>query len=128
MRGIDILILDHHEADKVSKDACVINNQLCDYPNNTLSGVGIVYKFCCYIDSLLNTNQANKFIDLVALGMIADMIDVRDCETRYLINTGLNTIQNPFFKEMVEKQSYSLRNEITPFGIASITMSFVNIL
>ena len=29
-RGIDILILDHHEADKVSKYACVINNQLCN--------------------------------------------------------------------------------------------------
>ena len=126
MRGIDILILDHHEADKVSEDACVINNQLCDYPNKTLSGVGIVYKFCCYIDSLLNTNQANKFIDLVALGMIADMIDVRDCETRYLINTGLNTIQNPFFKEMVEKQSYSLRNEITPFGIAFYIVPYIN--
>lgn len=126
MRGIDILILDHHEADKVSEDACVINNQLCNYPNKTLSGVGIVYKFCCYIDSLLNINQANKFLDLVALGMIADMIDVRDCETRYLINTGLNAIQNPFFKEIVEKQSYSLRNEITPFGIAFYVVPYIN--
>ena len=27
-QGIDVLVLDHHEADKVSEYACVINNQL----------------------------------------------------------------------------------------------------
>jgi single-stranded-DNA-specific exonuclease len=25
-RGIDVLVIDHHEAEKVSEDACVINN------------------------------------------------------------------------------------------------------
>ena len=36
-KGIDILILDHHEAEYSSPDACVINNQLCDYPNKQLA-------------------------------------------------------------------------------------------
>ena len=27
-KGIDVLIIDHHEADKISEDACIINNQL----------------------------------------------------------------------------------------------------
>ena len=45
-RGIDVLVIDDHEAEKVSEDACVINNQLCDYPTKSLSGVGMVYKFC----------------------------------------------------------------------------------
>lgn len=67
--GKDILVLDHHMAEKVSDDACVINNQLCDYPTKSLSGVGIVYKFCCYIDSLLNINLAENFIDLTMLGL-----------------------------------------------------------
>ena len=39
---IDIIVLDHHLADKESKKAIVINNQLSDYPNKELSGVGIV--------------------------------------------------------------------------------------
>ena len=30
-KGIDVLVLDHHEAEKISEYACVINNQLCDY-------------------------------------------------------------------------------------------------
>ena len=50
--GIDIIILDHHEADYTSPYAVVVNNQLCDYPNKNLSGVGVVYKFCQYLDNL----------------------------------------------------------------------------
>ena len=49
----------------------------------------MVYKFCSYIDSLLGYNYANNFIDLVALGLIADMVDMRDFETRHLITLGL---------------------------------------
>ena len=52
-KGIDILVIDHHEAEYESTDACVINNQLCDYPTKSLSGVGMVYKLCCYIDQFL---------------------------------------------------------------------------
>ena len=73
-RGVDVLVIDHHEAEKISEYACIINNQLCDYPTKSLSGVGMVYKFCSYIDSLLNIDNANQFIDLVALGLIADVM------------------------------------------------------
>jgi len=41
-QGKDIIILDHHLADKVSEYAIVINNQLSDYSNKDFSGVGIV--------------------------------------------------------------------------------------
>ena len=58
-KNIDVLVIDHHKAEQYSPDACVINNQLCDYPTKSLSGVGMVYKFCSYIDTLLNTNYAN---------------------------------------------------------------------
>lgn len=42
LAGIPIIILDHHEADHISENAIVINNQLSDYPNKELSGVGVV--------------------------------------------------------------------------------------
>jgi single-stranded-DNA-specific exonuclease len=54
-----VLVIDHHEADRVSEHACIINNQLCDYPTKSLSGVGMVYKFCSYIDRLLNVDYAD---------------------------------------------------------------------
>lgn len=56
--GMDILILDHHNVEVDVVDACLINNQACDYSNKALSGVGVVYKFCSYIDSLLGVNNA----------------------------------------------------------------------
>ena len=55
-QGIDVLVIDHHEADKVSEYACVVNNQLCDYPTKSLSGVGMVYKVCQYLDKLNHIN------------------------------------------------------------------------
>lgn len=125
-RNIDILILDHHECDSQNPYACVINNQMCDYPNKTLSGVGIVYKFCQYFDSLLKTDYANNIIDLVALGMIADVMDLRNFETKRIIDMGLAHITNPFFQAMVLKQEYSLKGEITPIGIAFYVVPFVN--
>lgn len=125
-KGIDVLVIDHHEADKISEYACIINNQLCDYPTKSLSGVGMVYKFCSYIDELINIDYANQFLDLVSLGMVADMMDLRDFETKHLINLGLKQIRNPYFRGMVDKQAYQLQNGITPFGIAFYIAPYVN--
>ena len=125
-KGVDVLVIDHHEADKISKDAVIINNQLCDYPTKSLSGVGMVYKFCSYMDELLNVDYADDYLDLVALGMVADMMDLRDFETKHLITRGLENIRNPYFKGMVDKQSYSLKGEITPIGVAFYIAPYVN--
>ena len=124
--GIDVLVIDHHEAEQISEYACIINNQLCDYPTKSLSGVGMVYKFCQYIDELMNVDYADQFLDLVALGMIADMMDLRDFETKHLVSLGLQHIRNPYFRGMVDKQAYSLRDGITPFGIAFYIAPYVN--
>lgn len=88
-RNIDVLILDHHKAPYYSQHACVINNQLDDYPTKSLSGVGIVYKFCKYLDKQLNVEYADLFLDLVALGITADVMSMCDYETRYLVSNGL---------------------------------------
>lgn len=125
-QGIDVLVIDHHEADHVSEYACIINNQLCDYPTKSLSGVGMVYKFCCYLDSLMNVDYANDLLDLVALGLIADMMDLRDYETKHLVSKGLQQIRNPYFKGMTVKNEYSLGGEITPFGVAFYIAPYIN--
>ena len=73
-RGIDVIVLDHHECEKESEDAIVVNNQLSpEYPNKNFSGAGIVYKFCKAIDEHLGINKADHFLDLVAVGNIADI-------------------------------------------------------
>ena len=125
-QGIDILILDHHEAPEVSQYACVINNQLCNYANKALCGGAIVYKFCCYIDELMGTDYAQNYLDLVALSLVADMMDLREYETKHLVNLGLKQITNPYFKGMTIKNEYSLGGKVTPFGVAFYIAPYVN--
>ena len=125
-KGIRIVILDHHEAEKISDHAIVINNQLSDYPNKDMSGVGVTWQFCKYLDSLVDTNYADNFLDLVALGMDADMMSMLSLETKHLITKGLQQIKNPFFDAMVEKNSNSMKNKVTPMGVAFYVAPYVN--
>ena len=124
--GIDVLVLDHHDAEEVSENAIIINNQLSGYPNKTLSGVGIVYKFCSKIDELMKIKEADTILDLVSLGMIADMMDMRNFETKHLIQKGLTRIENPFFKALVERQAYSIGETVTPIGVAFYIAPLIN--
>ena len=114
--NVDVLILDHHnleEENALSTKAILINPQSSpDIKNKNISGVGVVYKFCKYIDSQLRVNFADRYLDLVALGNIADVIDLKEEETRYLVQKGLENIQNDFIKELIEKQSYSMDGDV----------------
>lgn len=125
-KGIDVLILDHHICQETNPYACVVNNQMCDYPTKSLCGAGVVYKFCQYIDSLLGTVYSDDILDLVALGLIGDVMDIRDFETKRLVDKGLTRPQNPFFTAMIEKQAFSLKGELTPIGIAFYIIPFIN--
>lgn len=127
-KGVDIIVLDHHEADIVSPNAIVINNQLCAYPNKQLSGVGITWQFCRYLDSLMHTNYAQNYLDLVALGNTADMMSLQSIETKHLIMKGFRAenIHNPFIATIAESNAYSLGDKITPHGAAWYIAPFVN--
>ena len=137
-KGIKTLVLDHHLAPKISDYAVIINNQLSDYPNKELSGVGVTWQFCRYIDSMLNTNYANDFLDLVALGNCGDMMSLRSFETRYLITKGFkkDNIKNPFIDYMLDKNSFPLSKadyvssdpdmSCTSIGAAFFIVPFVN--
>ena len=110
-KGIDILVLDHHEAPHFSEYACVINNQLCDYPTKSLSGAGIVYKFCCYLDSLLGFDYANDYVDLATVGILADVMSIKDFEIREIILRGMKEFKNPLLKTMVEKDKFHFEGQ-----------------
>lgn len=107
-RGIDVIVLDHHESERESSDAIVVNNQLSpDYENKQLSGVGITYKFAQALDDKSGLSYADNYLDLVAIGNIADSQDMRSLETRYYVNKGLKNISNKLLKALYHKQSYS---------------------
>ena len=123
-----VIILDHHICDINNPYAFVINNQISDYPNKELSGVGVTWQFCRYLDDLLGTTTANKYLDLVALGNCADMMSMLSFETKHLIQIGLKeeNLCNPFITYMIEKNRYSIGDKVTPIGVAFYVAPFVN--
>ena len=127
-RGIDIVVLDHHEAERISPYATIINNQLSDYPNKEMSGVGIVWQFCKYMDNLMGANYADNYLDLVALGMDADMMSLTSFETKHLINKGFQEeyVKNPFFSAICDKHSFSMKGQINPMSVAFYVAPYVN--
>ena len=110
--GIPCLILDHHLTDvKLSDNAVVVNNQLSpNYENKELTGAGVVYQFCRYMDSITGQNWADDYLDLAAWGIIGDMGSMISMENRYIVEKGLSEqyIKNDFFKCLLNKQAYSI--------------------
>lgn len=109
-KGVDILVLDHHEAKMESEDAVVINNQLSKkYPNKSLSGVGVVYKFLQALDTEYWVENASEYLDLVAIGNISDVMDSRDFETRYYEDIGIKNITNKLIKAIIKRQEFQMK-------------------
>ena len=126
-RGIHIIILDHHQAIADESDpSIIVNNQMCNYPNKALSGVGIVYKFCKVLDNIFHVSYADDYLDLVSLGMTADMMDLREPETHYYIIKGAENIKNIFYNKMIEKQEYSMKGVVNPFTISWYIAPLIN--
>lgn len=139
--NIPCLILDHHLTDvKLSDNAIVVNNQLSPkYENKELTGAGVVYQFCRYIDNTLCHDWADDYLDLAAWGIIGDMGSVLDMENRYIIYAGLSKehIKNDFLKCLLNKQAYSITGKmgatwddivekVNPISIAFYIVPLVN--
>lgn len=125
-KGIDVIILDHHICDKQNDFAIVVNNQMCGYPNKNFCGAGIVYKFLKAVDEELWEDYADKMLDIVALGNISDVMDMRECETRYYVDLGLSKIRSKLFKALIEKQSYSMNGIVNIISVQFYVTPILN--
>lgn len=127
-QGIDTIITDHHALPAQLPPAyAIVSPRLLDeteHPLTTLPGVGVAYKL---IEALLAcfdaTNTCQDYLDLVALGIVADAaILVKD--TRYLLQRGLQKLQNlsrPGLIALLETagiQAGSMNEETISFVIA----------
>ena len=105
-----VLVLDHHLTDtELSDNAIVVNNQLSpNYKNKELTGAGVVYQFCRYLDMAYGVSYAQKYMDLAAWGIIGDMGSMLELENRYIVREGLKHINNKLLEALMEKQAYSI--------------------
>ena len=98
--GITVIITDHHLTTKETPPAeAVVNpNQLdCDFTSKALVGVGVAFYVLGRLAKLRreagkSTVQVSQYLDLVALGTIAD-VGVLDKNNRILVHHGLAAIR-----------------------------------
>ncbi len=101
--GMTVVVTDHHdipfEYDEDGKkeylqsvaDAVIDPKQPdCNYPFKHLCGAGVAYKFIQTLYAIcgVDVQEAERFIEFVALATICDVVDLRD-ENRILVKRGL---------------------------------------
>lgn len=89
--GIEVLVIDHHLAEKRETSAIIINNQLSnEFPNKSLTGSAMAYVFCKAYSEVYNLKEPNDLLDLAATGLVADRADFsKDLGAYYLMREGL---------------------------------------
>ena len=60
------------------------------------------------------------------LGIIGDVMDIRNFETQAIIREGIGHITNPFITGMKERNAYFFQNTVNPITIAFYIVPFVN--
>ena len=94
--NVDVLITDHHLPGAELPDANVIVNPNLigdNFAGKSLAGVGVAFYLLAALGRRLGTPEfAARFLDLVALGTIADVVRL-DHSNRILISQGLERVK-----------------------------------
>ena len=121
-RGVDVIVLDHHEPKSALPDCVAIVNPKTD-PDSAfqyLCTAGLVFKLC---HAMLKTRPVPAFdlkdhLDLVALATVADVVPLH-LENRVLVRRGAKTIaqsKRPGIQKLMEVAA--VRSPITTEAIA----------
>jgi len=129
--GIDVIVTDHHEpTSKIPHCAATLNPKLINstYPNRELTGVGVAFKLAHAVTNALIEQEKispikidlKNYLDLVALGTIADMGSLRG-ENRILVRYGLRQLRKLKRVGLAKlfQVSELLPQDVTPTDIAS---------
>ena len=93
--GMDLVVTDHHlPGDELPDCIAVVDPHREDFdcPFKDYCGVGVAFKLCCAIEGD-STTVFEDFIDLVAIGTVADIVPLRG-ENRRFVKSGLASINN----------------------------------
>lgn len=126
-RGIDVIIIDHHEPSEqgLPNATAIIDPKQkdCQYPFTELASAGLAFKLA----QALLPELDQELLDLVALGTVADVAPLRS-ENRVLVKAGLKQIlqtQNKGLKALLELTKIK-KKPITPFHIGFVLGPRIN--
>lgn len=129
--GIDFIVCDHHNPDKVLPQAIAILNPKqpgCAYPYKELCGCGVGFKLVTALSQQLGLPVETPFayLDLVATAIAADIVPITG-ENRVLAFFGLQKINNfpiPGFKALIELAG--LKKHLTISNVVFVIAPRVN--
>lgn len=116
--GIEIVIIDHHHIDVDNPYALMVNCQMGKYPNRFLSGSAMAWKVCQVMDDYMAIDWSENFIDLATIGLISDMMNVREPENRHIIYHGLANIKNQGLKQLLVFSKVEISSDLSTTDIS----------
>lgn len=131
-RGIDVIVIDHHRARAEEiPDCLLVNPHILDRrsePWSELCAVGLVFKLVhgllkelrCEDDKVASEIDLKSYLDLVALGTIADLVPLRG-ENRILAKAGLRSLRRTKrmgLNALCEISKISIGDEFTPSDVS----------
>src|SRR5699024_7646160 len=133
-----VIVIDHHNIEDETyidmiENVTIVNNQRSDNGevNKHLTGAGMVYKLFEQVYNYIETSEdkltpLENYLDLVAIGQIGDASDLTNNEIRYLTFKGLNNIQNPFVKSVLELKNVNLDDKLSPTDMSFSIIPVIN--
>lgn len=118
-QGVDVIVTDHHSMpDELPNAFAIVHPEHAEaqYPFKHLAGCGVAFKLAC---ALLDTIPT-EFLDLVAIGTIADMVSLTD-ENRIMVKVGLEILKET---ERLGLQELLQLSDIAPETISEETVGF----
>lgn len=124
--GINVICLDHHIIERANPFAVVVN--CCDglYPNKEICGTAVTWQFAravwdkyMYHEDIRIENVFSKYLILVAVATISDVMDVTNEENMYYIKRGL-----PMFHNSPAIMAFMLANKTSPRGLTIEDVKF----
>lgn len=128
--GVKTLVIDHHTVELEKAPMLLINNQVetnGKTVNKNFTGTGMVYESLRYLDSKNNTDYANGYLDLLAIGQIADMSDISDLEIRSLMLRGFRAVNNPLLSQYIKSERIKLSPKSLQFSIIPLINAVMRI-
>lgn len=96
--GIETVVTDHHQVGESLPDAVAVidpHREDCNLHFKDWAGVGVAFKVVCALEKGDYSDILNRYADIIAVGTIADVVDLRD-ENRAIVKYGVAKInKNP---------------------------------
>ena len=121
--NVDVLVTDHHQLAETLPDTIVINPKTSQNELRDLAGVGVAYKL---VEALAGADFAKDLLDIVAIGTIADLVELKG-ENRLIVKLGLELLnQNKIKGISAIKNQIKKFDDLTEGDIAFLIAPMIN--